>query len=170
MKTLFLLRHAKSSWKDLSLADFDRPLKKRGKDSARSIGLLVKKEKIFPNLILCSPARRTRETIKIVRETAELPSELRYEERIYEGNSMKLLAVLGEVNPTVESVLMIGHNPGMENLLELLTGRALQMPTAAFAKINLDVKSWTELVEHGQLEWLVKPGSPLQVKDPGGLE
>lgn len=167
MKTLFLLRHAKSSWKDLSLADFDRPLKKRGKEAARSIGRLFKEEKIFPSLILCSPARRTRETIKIVRETAELPSELRYEQRIYEGNSMSLLAVLGEVNPSIGLVLMVGHNPGMENLLELLTGRALQMPTAALAKINLDVEDWTALIEHGQLEWLVKPGTPLPAKDPG---
>lgn len=159
MKTLFLLRHAKSSWKDQSVSDFDRPLKKRGVEASRTIGLFLREQNILPDLILSSPARRTTETIEIVRKTAQLPSELQFDKRIYEATSMKLLEVLSEVNPAVGSVLMVGHNPGMENALELLTQKFLPMPTAALAKINLSTDDWTTLLNQGELEWLLKPGT-----------
>ncbi|PYS70275.1 MAG: hypothetical protein DMF69_14095 [Acidobacteria bacterium] len=158
MRTLYLLRHAKSSWHDETLSDFDRPLKKRGREAAKMVGQLIRKEKLSDLLVVSSPAQRTRETTKIVLKHASLDPEVRFDPQIYEAELSGLLEVLGKVESDHESLMIVGHNPGMENLLRLLTGASREMPTAALAKIKLDTESWKSLSgSEGHLEWLKVP-------------
>ena len=159
MKILLLLRHAKSSWKDKGLKDFDRPLNERGKRDAKAIGTLIRKEEIVPDLVLSSPAVRARETTAIVLATAKPATELRYDERIYEADALRLLEVISQIEENFNSVLIVGHNPGMEELLELLTGCSEHMSTATLAQIYLKgVDKWSK-VSRGKatLELIVKP-------------
>jgi len=158
MKTLFLLRHAKSSWNDSNLQDFDRPLNARGKKGAELIAAFIKKEKVSPDLIISSPAVRARETIEIIVKAAKPPAELRFDQRIYEATSLVLNEVISQIEEDKSSVLLVGHNPGMENLLEMLTGQVGNMATATLARIDLKADKWTRALEgQGKLEWLVKP-------------
>lgn len=158
MKTLFLLRHAKSSWQDASQPDFERPLNERGKQAAPLIGKFMREHKLRPALILCSPAERARQTIALVREAAALNVELRYDERIYAASLARLLEVVSQVDESAESVLLVGHNPGMEELLASLTGEVRQMPTATLAHINLNVERWADAErQSGELVRLTKP-------------
>lgn len=158
MKTLFLLRHAKSSWKDTTLPDFERPLNKRGRRAAPLIGKFMRRQKLKPELILCSPAERARQTVALVGEAANFKAELRYDERIYEASLMTLLLVVSEIDEGAEKVLLVGHNPGFEELLESLTGEVHRMPTAALAHITLNIEHWVDAREQsGELVQLVKP-------------
>lgn len=158
MKTLFLLRHAKSSWGDASLPDFERPLNERGQHAAPLIGEFMRRQKLRPDLILCSPAERARQTIALVSNTAAFKAELRYDERIYAATRARLHAVVSQIDEGVGKVLLVGHNPGLEELIESLTGEVLRMPTAALAHITLNIERWAETREQcGQLIRLVKP-------------
>jgi phosphohistidine phosphatase len=157
MRTLYLLRHAKSSWKDVSLRDFDRPLKDRGRKAAKRIGRHLAGEKLKALLMVCSPAARTRETAEIVLKSANLRVEERFEERIYEASLRDLLRVVTEIPDDKQVVLMIGHNPGFEELCVYLTGEGRRMPTAALAKITFD-DSWKDIkAGQGTLDWFVTP-------------
>jgi phosphohistidine phosphatase len=158
MKTLLLLRHAKSSWKDAGLRDFDRPLNKRGLKAARLMGRFMRRQKMKLNLVLSSPAERARQTAALVLEASKLSVELRYDERIYEASVRVLLEVVSQIEEDADLVLLVGHNPGMEGVLEFLTGEVRRMPTAALACISLDVDKWSKVRERtGRCEWLVKP-------------
>jgi len=158
MRTLYLLRHAKSSWKDETLRDFDRPLKGRGRKAAELIGQVLAEEKLGSALVISSPAVRARETTELVLESAGLKVEPRFEERIYEADVRTLLALVRAIPDSSGVALLVGHNPGFENLLDYLTGDARQMPTAALAKIEFDVESWSEVSEEsGRLEMFVTP-------------
>ena len=158
MKTLLLLRHAKSSWKEDGLRDFDRPLNGRGKKAAETMGRFIRKKKVVPDLVVSSPAVRARETIEAIMKIAELPSELRYDDRIYDAGAMRLMEVISEIDDERNTVLMVGHNPGMEELLGLLTDQLEHMATGTLARINLNGASWSNVVaEKGSLEWIVKP-------------
>ncbi len=157
MRTLYLLRHAKSSWSDASLRDFDRPLNKRGRDAAQLVGKRLASEKNI-SLVICSPAVRTRETWQIVQKNSGLQIEERFDDRIYEASLRDLLQVVSEIPAGKQLVMLIGHNPGFEELLAFLTGEARRMPTGALAKIKFEIASW-EAVQAGQgsLEWFITP-------------
>ena len=158
MRTLYLLRHAKSSWKDVTLPDFDRPLKDRGRKAAKRIGKHLAQEKLSDPLVLCSPALRTRETAEIVLKHANVRVDVSFVERIYEASLRDLLQVVSEIPDEKQVAIMIGHNPGFEELLACLTGEGRRMPTAALAKIKFDVESWKDIKEdQGTLEWFVTP-------------
>jgi phosphohistidine phosphatase len=158
MKTLLLLRHAKSSWKDTGQDDFDRPLNGRGLKAAPQMGKFLRKQKVQPDLVLSSPAERARQTTALVVEAAGLAAALRYDERIYEANVERLLEVVSQIEEGAQVVLLVGHNPGLEQLLEHLTGEQEALPTAALAQISLDIEKWSKVREHsGRLERLVKP-------------
>ena len=143
-RTLYLLRHAKSSWKDDSLKDFDRPLKGRGRDAAQQMGKRLASEKLQDAVLICSPAARTRETAQIVLKHSGLRMDQRFDERIYEASLRDLLRVVSEIPDDKQTAMMIGHNPGFEELLAFLTGETRRMPTCALAKIKLDVASWKD--------------------------
>ncbi len=158
MKKLLLLRHAKSSWDDAGLADFDRPLNGRGRRAAPLMGNFIRERRLRPDLIISSPAQRARETTALVIEASGLDAELRYDERIYEATAGRLLEVLEGVEDDKQEVMLVGHNPGFENLLAHLTGESRRVPTAALARILLDAEKWVEAgARGGRLEWLVKP-------------
>lgn len=159
MKTLLVLRHAKSSWKESGLADFERPLNARGKRASDLIGRFLRKKKPFPDLVLCSTATRARETVRLVLEAARLVVEVRYDQRLYLASADRLIEIVCEIEEDRGNVLLVGHNPGMEELIPRLTGETVSMPTAALAKIDLDVDEWSALPmeKRGRLDWLVKP-------------
>jgi len=158
MKILLLLRHAKSNWKDASLTDFERPLNGRGLKAAPLIGRYLRRKKIRPDLILSSPAERARQTTALVVAAAQWNAELRYDERIYEASAGRLLEIISQIEESAGTVLLVGHNPGMEELLWRLTGESQTMPTAALAEISLDIDKWNRARERsGRLEWIVKP-------------
>jgi phosphohistidine phosphatase len=157
MKKLLLLRHAKSSWEDASLPDFERPLNERGRRAAPLVGRFMREQKLRPDLVLCSPAKRTRETIALVLKASGIQTELRYEERIYEASVGQLIEIISQLEDDKHEVILVGHNPGMENLLEHLTGETERMPTAALARIKLNAEKWSEAAtKGGRLELFVK--------------
>lgn len=157
MKKLLLLRHAKSSWEDTSLPDFERPLNERGQRAAPLIGKFMRERKLQPDLVICSPAKRTRETIALVLEAAGIEPLLRYDERIYEASVGSLVEIVSQIEDDKTEVMLVGHNPGFENLLERLTGETERMPTAALARIALNAERWREAAANGgELELFVK--------------
>lgn len=158
MKTLYLLRHAKSSWGDSTVQDFDRPLNGRGRDAAPLVGRLIRERRLRVDLLLSSPAARARQTAELVKESAGLSAELLYDERIYEADAARLLEVVTQTAEPAGALMIVGHNPGMEELLKILTGGEHRMPTAALACVALDVDVWGKARGRaGRLEWLVRP-------------
>lgn len=158
MKTLLLLRHAKSSKDDTSLRDVGRPLNERGEEDAQLIGKYIRKQKIRPNLVISSPAERARQTAKSVLTAARLKVEPRFDERIYEAGVRRLLNVISEIEDSSNTVILVGHNPGFEELFAALTGEARNLPTASLACVELGVEKWSKVrAGVGQLKWLVAP-------------
>lgn len=152
------MRHAKSSWDDESLADFDRPLNARGRKAAAFMGEFIYRNEFFPDAIFVSPAARTRETAEIVRDNAGLTAPVSFDERIYEASPLTLRLLVAGLSNENDSALIIGHNPGMEHLQHFLTGRLEGMPTAAFAVIDLDIDDWAALDSQcGKLRKFVRP-------------
>ena len=145
MKTLYLLRHAKSSWDDPMMADFDRPLNDRGRQAAPFMGDLIASKGFDPSVILCSPAERARETGLLVKTHSGLEAPVLFDERIYEASSQGLRQVISELAESYDSALLVGHNPGVEGLIRLLTGDIEPMPTAALAVLHLRIGNWPEL-------------------------
>ena len=158
MKILFLLRHAKAVSGDNSLRDLDRSLSDEGHRQAERIGKYLKKQNVALDLVLSSTALRARETTQLVLTAAECLGEVRYDQRIYEANRQQLLQVVSEIEGDKSKVLLVGHNPGLEELLQRLTGRFEPMATGTLAKIALGGPEWTDSAEQtGRLDWLVKP-------------
>lgn len=145
MKTLLILRHAKSSWKASGLADHDRPLNKRGKRDAPRMGKLVRKEGLVPDLIVCSTARRAQETAEAVSEASGYEGEIQPAPEFYAAGPEAYLEALRRVPDDYRGVMVIGHNPGLEELLELLTDEAEPLSTAALARVALPIKRWKDL-------------------------
>ena len=145
MKTLLILRHAKSSWKDASLVDHDRPLNKRGKRDALRMGKFLQAQGLVPDRIISSTAKRARKTAKAVAKACHCRNEVELTSEFYHAGPGSYLAVLQNALDDDQRVMVIGHNPGMEALVSHLTGRMETMPTAAVAHIALPIEKWTEL-------------------------
>jgi phosphohistidine phosphatase len=145
MKTLLLLRHAKSSWSDPDLADFDRPLNKRGERAAPFMGQFMRARGYVPEIIVSSPAKRAKRTSELAAEAGAFGDIIRFDERIYESSPQTLLEVISALDDSMSIALVVGHNPGMEGALTLLTGEVDRMPTAALAVIDLDVDRWADV-------------------------
>jgi phosphohistidine phosphatase len=165
---LILLRHAKSAWPE-GVADEERPLAERGRKSAPVIGAYMAREKLIPDLALVSPARRAQETWELVREALSKKVAKRDAPDIYEVAAGRILEVIRTVKPGIRTLLLVGHNPGMEDLASLLVkdgdadaiGRMKEkFPTAALAVIDFDVERWSEVVpDAGHLERFATPRS-----------
>lgn len=145
MKILLLLRHAKSSWKDESLPDHERPLAKRGFRDAPRIGQLLREENLHPDLILSSTSRRTRQTVELVTDASGFGGDVRWLEELYAAPPEEYLEAVRALPDTYGCVMVVGHNPGLEELLDLLTGEAESLTTAALAQVNLPIHSWSDL-------------------------
>ena len=162
MKTVYLLRHAKSDWDDPAQKDRDRPLSARGRDAAPKVGAYIKSKRYKPDTILCSTARRTVETCDLIREAVGAASNVKFEETLYLAELRHLIERLRWLDDELKSAMIIGHNPGMEQLANVLTQAPKtvleerlhkrmreKFSTCALAVIKLPVKGWRE----------VKPGT-----------
>ena len=168
MRRLMLLRHAKSNW-PAGVADRDRPLAARGREAAPLIGGYLAEELLLPDLVLISPARRTVETWELVAPMLPEKPATRYEPRMYEAKASALLEVVQEAEPAVKTLLMIGHNPGFEDLAQRLTGHgdryaaarmSQKYPTSGLAVLDFSVEDWRDVAERGgRLDRFVTPAS-----------
>lgn len=158
MKILYILRHAKSSWDDNSLSDFERPLNERGFKTAPLMGEVMKKNSFVPEIIVCSTAKRAEQTARLIKESAKFEAAVKFEDAIYEASPMTLLRIVSEIGDEFKSALIVGHNPGFENLVRVLTGKLEPMPTAALAVIDLKIESWNETnADGGNLREVIRP-------------
>lgn len=145
MKTLLILRHAKSSWNDARLSDHERPLNSRGKQDAPRMGRLLRDEDLTPQAIISSSAKRALATAKLVAENCDYEGDILVTRNLYHGAPEDYVAMLQEVGGEKESILVVGHNPGIEELVDELTGEDPVMSTAALAQVSLPIGSWREL-------------------------
>jgi len=164
MKTLILMRHAKSSWKDSKVDDHERPLSKRGeKDAPAMAGLILEKE-LIPQKILCSTSKRTRQTVDIIAKVCSYHGDVVYLKTLYMAEAEVIVEVLNNLPDSMERVLVMGHNPGLETLLQGLTRQVVPFPTASVAHLVLPVKSWSDLKIDTEAE-LAECWRPRDVKE-----
>jgi phosphohistidine phosphatase len=159
MKTLLLLRHAKSSWKQPEMNDHERPLNKRGKKEAPQVGRYLKANNLVPDLILSSTARRAHDTALAVAKESGFAKPIEMCQDLYMSEPACYLDILQRLPDSVNRVLVVGHNPDLDALLTLLTDVTQHMATAALAHIDLPITSWAELNEatDGRLKNLWAP-------------
>jgi len=167
MKTIFLLRHAKSSWDDPVERDFDRPLNPRGRRAAETIGRYLREENIQFDSVVSSPAVRVIETLDGVEAGAGRRFGAGFDRRIYMASAMTLLDLVHETEDAVDSLLLVGHNPGLEDLIFKLTPPNsgpirrevdIKYPTATLAEMAFDVDHWEDIDDAGgKLVRLVRP-------------
>jgi len=148
MKTLVLVRHAKSSWDDPSLADKDRPLNDRGKRDAPKVGERLARTGAKPDLILSSPAKRALATAEIIaRKLGYKRKDIVVDDRLYAVEAEVLLDVIRRLDDEAECVMLFGHNPELTELAHRLSSKINHMPTCAVAEFTFDVKSWKRIGE-----------------------
>jgi phosphohistidine phosphatase len=167
VKRLTILRHAKSSWGDPGLRDFDRPLNDRGWKAARRMGRELKRRGIAFDLVIASPAARVRETIDGLTEELKLNVEIRFEPRMYGATSDMLLSIVRDLPESAHAPLLVGHNPGLQqfviDLAESNGGKlrdrvSVKFPTAALAQIDLEAGSWADVEPgSGEIAELILP-------------
>lgn len=158
MKTLYIMRHGKSSWDHDALSDFERPLNERGKKTAPFMGGLMRRRDLLPDIILSSPAKRARSTAKLVKESGAIDADVVFDERIYEACPNALHHVVAELGNAFSSVLLVGHNPGIEGFIRYITGQIEPMPTGSLAVIELDIEKWSEINDGcGELKAVIRP-------------
>jgi len=146
MKTLLLIRHAKSSWDDTALPDKDRPLNDRGRRDAPKMGERLAKRDVKPDLILSSPAVRALSTAQIVAEKLDYRrKDIVVTERLYAAEVDDLLDVIRQLGDELKCVMLFGHNPEFTELAHRLSGEITHMPTCAVAEFTFDVKSWSKI-------------------------
>ena len=142
MKTVLLLRHAKSSWSNPGLADINRPLNKRGKRDAPRMGALLDEEDLIPDLIITSSAVRAKQTAEYLAECLGYQGKIKTSDALYMGEPQDYAAALKEVKEKIESVLIVGHNPGLEAYLQIIDGEIESMPTGSLGYLMLAVEDW----------------------------
>lgn len=167
MLTLTLLRHAKSSWDDETLSDFDRPLSKRGRKAAPIVGQALARCGSAPDCILCSTSERTRETLKLVREHLPGSALVRYEDSLYHALPEVLLEHIQTRAGLATHLMLVGHNPGLEILAahlvksgprDDLVAMEKKFPTAAFAQFTFATSAWHDIQPGtGTLVTFVRP-------------
>lgn len=167
MKTLLVQRHAKSSWKHPEVSDHDRPLNKRGRRDAPRMGRFVAAQGLRPDVIVASTARRARRTAEEVARHAGCEGAVQLDRRLYLASPDEIVDVVRGVAGGARRVMVVGHNPGLEDLVARLAGRRETLPTAALAALRLSIRSWTELTAStaGDLAGLWRPR---ELPDDGG--
>lgn len=159
MKTLLLMRHGKSSWKDNSLSDHERPLKKRGRRDTKRIAQEIEKNDLYPHIILSSSAARAKETAEILMDTLGFENRIIFSDQLYMAEPEDFIDVLSQLDDDDETVLVIGHNPGMEAFIQIIDGEIESLPTAGLGQLILVLDSWQDisLDTMGDLVGLWKP-------------
>jgi len=167
MLTLCLLRHAKSSWKEPALPDHDRPLNTRGKAEAPMMGKEIAKHGLDPDLVLCSTARRTRDTLELVLPELKSEPKVIYEDGLYHGTPAEMLDLLRELSPGAGQVLLVGHNPELQSFAVDLIGSGskqlkdrleAKLPTAGLVVLRFAAGAWKDVsINSGKLELFLTP-------------
>ena len=161
MKTIVVMRHAKSDWSNRVLADYDRPLNKRGETDAPLIGSVLKQLSLIPDIIISSPALRAKLTAEKTAKTCAYTGEIIFRDSFYFGNSKSVLEAIEELPDRYETVLVIGHNPILEHFISMMvsnTSLKIKLPTAAFAVIKTEHDTWKRVKEDsGILTLLLVP-------------
>jgi phosphohistidine phosphatase len=160
MKTLYLVRHAKSSWKYPNLDDFERPLNKRGRKNAPFMGGILKKLKVAPDLVLSSPANRAAMTARVIAAKINYPLEkIRYSESIYEFSEGALISVIKKIDDRVNKAMVVGHNPATNGLANYIGDQPIgNIPTSGVCCVELDISSWAKVKEDcGKLKFFEFP-------------
>jgi phosphohistidine phosphatase len=160
MKTLYLVRHAKSSWKYPNLDDFERPLSKRGRKNAPFMGRILKKLKVAPDLVISSPANRAATTARIIADTIDYPLEkIQYNETIYASSEYDLMQVIQQVDNSVNRVMLVSHNPALTDLANSIGDTAISnIPTCGVFCVSLNISSWAKIEEQrGKLKFFEFP-------------
>lgn len=145
MKTLLLMRHAKSSWKDDKLSDIERPLKKRGRKDAKQIARVIAKNDLIPDVIIASTAVRAKETAKILKQELGLEEKIKLSEKLYMGEPDDFVEVLKEVDNQYNTVLVVAHNPGLEAYLQIIDGEIESVPTGGLGYLVLVLDDWKDI-------------------------
>ncbi len=151
MKTLYLIRHAKSSRSYPELEDFERPLTKRGRKSAMLMGTILKKLKAAPDLVISSPANRAAMTARVIAEAIDYPlDKIQYSETIYLADETVLFQLIKNMNNSVNQAMLIGHNPGLTGLANTISDQPINnIPTGGVCCMDLKITSWKGIREHG---------------------
>lgn len=154
MKTLYLLRHAKSSWDDPSLADHDRPLARRGREAAPRMAVWLRAHAKRPELVLCSTAERARETWTLIAPELLPTPEVQLRRDVYDADAADLTRLIRAAPDAIETLMLVGHNPAMEEAADELAGGGeakplatmrAKYPTAAVAELAFDLDAWSEV-------------------------
>jgi phosphohistidine phosphatase len=166
MKQLFLIRHAKSSWKDTSISDFDRKLNPRGKKNAPEMGKRLKKRNFIPDLIISSPAKRAISTAKLVaKELGIDPKDIRIEPKLYEASYEGFLSVIHSIEEQFNNVFVVGHNPSITEVMnELGDHRINNASTCSVMGIGFNAQHWNEIVYRGSTFYFDFPKNDKDVK------
>lgn len=144
-KYLFVMRHAKSSWNHPGLSDHDRPLNKRGLRDSPLMAQFMNRQKLAPSLILSSSAHRAKTTAELFQSHLEAPAQWEIVEDFYLAPPEIYLQHVMRIPDEISQVILIGHNPGLETLVEQLAGETHRMPTAAIAGFHTQIASWSSL-------------------------
>lgn len=148
MKTLILIRHAKSSWNDPVMRDFDRPLNERGKKDAPVMARRLARRQVRPQRLLCSPALRTVSTAEVFASQLSIPRNLLHmEQQIYQAGHEQLLHLLQQQDDKVDVVVLVGHNPGLTDLFNALNrdARIDNIPTCCVAELVFEADRWADI-------------------------
>ncbi|MDP3300405.1 MAG: histidine phosphatase family protein [Sulfuricurvum sp.] len=147
MKTLYIIRHAKSDWSNPLLSDFDRPLNKRGEKSAPFMGNVLAKAHIHPDLILSSPAVRAQMTaIEIAIKVGYDSDSIVYNERLYAADCTAIERVLQSISSNHKTVFLIGHNPGLTEFAQYISGHSIEnIPTCGIVCMTLKEDDWNSI-------------------------
>ena len=144
-KTLLLMRHGKSSWKDKKIPDRERPLKKRGKAASAEIGKILRENELIPQAILSSPALRASETAEIVAKESGFPGKVTFIDSFYMAEPDVYINYLKGLDDSLERVMIVSHNPGLEAFMQLLDGRLEALPTGSMVYLCLNINHWSNL-------------------------
>jgi phosphohistidine phosphatase len=164
MKTVLLLRHAKSDWSNPSLPDFERSLAKKGLKDAPRMGKLLSRSNILPELIVSSPARRAVQTAELVAENCGYDRPIQLAERLYPGSPEEIMRIIQQLQPHIQTLLLIGHNPALEDSISAFICPArncafrVRVPTAAMLCFKCECSRWSELSNGAfTLSWMLTP-------------
>jgi len=160
MKTLYLVRHAKSSWKYPNLDDFERPLNKRGRRNAPFMGKILKTLKVTPDLVISSPANRAATTARIIADTINYPLEkIQYNETIYGSSEYDLIDVIQQVDNAINQAMLVSHNPAITDLANTIADTNISnIPTCGVFCVNLNISAWAKFGDQrGKLKFFEFP-------------
>ncbi|REG84472.1 SixA phosphatase family protein [Algoriphagus antarcticus] len=156
MKKIILVRHGKSAWNNPNLSDYERPLADRGLDDVPEMGFRLKEKGIFPDLIISSPATRAAQTAEILAEVLHIPkSKLSYDKNLYHASYATILKCIQRQDDTNDLIFVVGHNPGMNDFIDLFGGNLDNLPTSGQYGLLVDTAHWIQLRPENTKTWFI---------------